>query len=128
VPRRTTVGRDHDDALDATVCPACAIRGLPGAAIVGNTHFRNAELDAVIEKLEASDPTDPAMRPTFDQALDLFMGLAPAVPIVQTIYPMMYSTQHWTGWPTPDNPYTIPATWWSHLLFAIGSLQSAGGA
>jgi peptide/nickel transport system substrate-binding protein len=89
----------------------------------GNTRFKNAELDAAIEKLEAADPTDAAARPVFDQALDLFMSQAPAVPIIQTIYPMMFSTAYWTGWPTADNPYTIPATWWSHFLFAIGNLQ-----
>jgi peptide/nickel transport system substrate-binding protein len=57
----------------------------------------------------------------------MFMGQAPAVPIIQTIYPMMFNTAYWTGWPTADNPYTIPVTWWSHFLFAIGSLQPASG-
>ena len=94
----------------------------------GNTRFRNAELDAAIEQMEAADPTDAAARPAFDKGLDLFMAQAPAVPIIQTIYPMMFSTAYWTGWPTAENPYTIPATWWSHFLFAIGSLQPAAAS
>ncbi len=94
----------------------------------GNTRFRNAELDAAIEQMEAADPTDAAARPAFDKGLDLFMAQAPAVPIIQTIYPMMFSTAYWTGWPTAENPYTVPATWWSHFLFAIGSLQPAAAS
>ncbi len=93
----------------------------------GNSRYRNPEFDALIEQMEAADPTDAAARPVFDQALDMFMSEAPAVPIIQTIYPMMFNTSYWTGWPTADNPYTIPATWWSHFLFAIGSLQPASG-
>jgi len=93
----------------------------------GNARYRNAEFDALIEQMEAADPTDASARPVFDQALDMFMAEAPAVPIIQTIYPMMFSTAYWTGWSTADNPYTIPATWWSHFLFAIGSLQPARG-
>lgn len=93
----------------------------------GSTRLRNPEFDALIDKLEVSDPTDPAARPAFDQALDMYLTLAPAVPICQTIYPMMFNTTYWTGWPTAENPYTVPATWWSHFLFAIGNLQPASG-
>jgi len=93
----------------------------------GNTRFKNADFDAVVDKLDAANPEDAANRPTFDEGLDLFMQQLPAMPIIQTIYPMMYSTATWTGWPTPDNPYTIPASWWQHFLFAIGSLEPANG-
>jgi len=93
----------------------------------GNTRFRNADFDAVVDKLDAADPNDAAARPTFDEGLDLFMQQLPAMPIIQTIYPMMYSTATWRGWPTPENPYTIPASWWQHFLFAIGSLEPANG-
>lgn len=91
------------------------------------TRFQSPELDALIDELQAADPADPAVRPTFDEALDVYMANSPAVPLIQTIYPLLFSTQTWTGWPTPENPYTIPAPWWSHFLFAIGNVQPANG-
>jgi peptide/nickel transport system substrate-binding protein len=87
------------------------------------TRFQSPELDALVDQLTDADPADPAVRPVFDQALDLYMAQVPAVPLIQTIYPLLFSTAYWTGWPTPDNPYTIPAPWWSHFLFAIGGVE-----
>ena len=89
------------------------------------TRFNTKEFDAVIDKLDVADPTDPANRAVFDQGLDLFLQNSPALGVIQTIYPLMYSTAQWTGWPSPENPYTIPAPWWSHFLFVIGSVTPA---
>ncbi len=40
----------------------------------------------------------------------------------------MYNTRYWTGWPTEDNPYTIPANWWGQFLFVIGTIKPAGAS
>jgi peptide/nickel transport system substrate-binding protein len=96
-------------------------RGGDGA----RTRLQSPELDALIEELEAADPADEANRPTFDEALQLYMTELPAVPLIQTIYPLLFNTTYWTNWPTPENPYTVPATWWSHFLFSIGNIQPA---
>ncbi|MEJ7839436.1 MAG: hypothetical protein WKF81_11510, partial [Thermomicrobiales bacterium] len=89
------------------------------------TRINNPELDAAIDVLKNVDPADPANRAAFDTALDLYMAQSPAVPLIQTVYPLLFSTAYWTGWPSPENPYTIPAPWWSHFLFAMGSIQPA---
>ena len=90
------------------------------------TRLQSSELDEVVAELQGADPTDESVRPTFDKALDIYMQQLPATPLIQTIYPLLFSDQVWTGWPTPDNPYTIPAPWWNHFLFAIGNIQPAG--
>ena len=93
----------------------------------GNSvRFKNAELDALIEELEVVSPEDPANKPTFDKALDIFLSELPAVPSIQTVYPMLYSTQYWTGWPSEEDPYTIPANWWGQFLFVVGSVTPTG--
>jgi peptide/nickel transport system substrate-binding protein len=45
---------------------------------------------------------------------------------IQTIYPQIYSTRYWTGWPTDENPFAIPTNWWGQFLFAVGALQPTG--
>jgi peptide/nickel transport system substrate-binding protein len=92
------------------------------------TRVQIKELDAVIEKLDVASPEDEANRPTFDQGLDLFLKHSPAFATIQTIYPFMYNTRYWTGWPSEEDPYTIPANWWGQFMFVIGAIQPAGGA
>ena len=39
---------------------------------------------------------------------------------------MFYNTAYWTGWPSEEDPYTIPANWWGQFMFVIGRLQPSG--
>ncbi|HYH10729.1 MAG TPA: ABC transporter substrate-binding protein [Thermomicrobiales bacterium] len=93
-----------------------------------SVRLQRPELDALIEELEYADPEDEANRPTFDQALEVFMTELPAVASIQTIYPMFFNTAYWTGWPSADDPYTIPANWWGQFMFVIGNLRPASEA
>ncbi len=92
------------------------------------TRTQVQELDAIIERLEVANPEDPAAKPLFDQGLDIFLEHSPCFASIQTIYPFMYNTRYWTGWPTEDNPYTIPANWWGQFLFVFGTVQPAGAS
>jgi peptide/nickel transport system substrate-binding protein len=77
-------------------------------------------------ELDTIDPEDEANRPIFNDALTAFMTELPAVPSIQTTYPMFFNTRYWTGWPSADDPYTIPANWWGQFMFVIGTIQPAG--
>ena len=69
-----------------------------------------------------------ASKPVFNDALTTFMTELPAVASIQTTYPMFYNTKYWTGWPSAEDPYTIPANWWGQFMFVIGALKPAGGS
>jgi peptide/nickel transport system substrate-binding protein len=90
------------------------------------TRLQDPEFDAIIEKLDVADPEDPASRPDFDAGLERFLTDLPAVATIQTVYPQIYNTQYWTGWPTDDNPFAIPTNWWGQFLFAVAALQPTG--
>lgn len=91
-----------------------------------SARLQSPELDALIEELDYADPEDEANRTTFDEALEVFMSELPAVASIQTIYPTFFNTAYWTGWPSAEDPYTIPTNWWGQFLFAIGSIRPAG--
>jgi len=91
-----------------------------------SARLQSPELDALIEQLDVIDVEAEASRPTFDEALTVFMTELPAVASIQTTYPMFYNTAYWTGWPSAEDPYTIPANWWGQFMFVIGNLQPAG--
>jgi len=94
----------------------------------GATRFKNADFDKLIDQMDDVNPDDPKNEELFFKGLDKFMELLPCTPIIQTIYPFMFSTKVWTGWPDMNDMAhaTIPANWWGQFLFTIGNLKKAG--
>ncbi len=95
--------------------------------VFNEVRLRDPQLDALIDQLANVDPSDQANRPTFDQALDVWMTDLPYSSTIQTLYAQLFSTQYWTGWPTDDNPFANPLSWWGHFMFTIGGVKPAGG-
>ncbi len=93
-----------------------------------SARLQSPELDALIEELDVINVDAPESQEVFNDALTVFMTELPAVASIQTVYPMFYNTAYWTGWPSADDPYTIPANWWGQFMFVITSLQPAGGS
>jgi peptide/nickel transport system substrate-binding protein len=92
------------------------------------TRLQSPELDALIDELDVIDVEAEESRPVFDDALTVFMSELPAVASIQTIYPMFFNTRYWTGWPSAEDPYTIPANWWGQFMFVIGTVQPTGNS
>jgi peptide/nickel transport system substrate-binding protein len=87
--------------------------------------LKDPAFDDVALKLDATDPNSPDAKPLFDQAMELYFKDLPTAPIIQTTYPIAFNTTYWTGWPTSDNLYNIPANWWAHFVFVLGQLKPA---
>ncbi|RLF99185.1 MAG: hypothetical protein DRN49_04735, partial [Thaumarchaeota archaeon] len=83
------------------------------------------ELDEIIDKLNTVGTDTPEGLELLKKGLELWMRDLPAIPIVETIYEMGWSTKYWTGWPTPDNFHSWPPNWWSEFLFVILHLKPA---
>ena len=75
--------------------------------------MENEKLDAAVAKLEVLSPDSEEAKAAYSEALDAWMEAMPAIPVVQTLYVMPWNTTHWTNWPTEDNMYTVPFTWWA---------------
>jgi len=90
------------------------------------SRLQDPEFDAIIDKLDVAEPEDPANKPTFDAGLDEMLKESPALATIQTVYPQLFNTRYWTGWPTDDNPFAIPTNWWGQFLFAVGALEATG--
>jgi peptide/nickel transport system substrate-binding protein len=69
--------------------------------------------DAAVEALEVISPDSEEAAAAYSTALREWMRLMPAIPVVQTIYVMPWNETYWTNWPTEDNMYTVPFTWWA---------------
>lgn len=50
----------------------------------------------------------------------------PFIPLVQASKLVPFDTTYWTNWPTAENNYNHPATWWNSTHQIILNLQKAG--
>jgi peptide/nickel transport system substrate-binding protein len=73
-------------------------------------HYNNPAMDALIEQY--SQTSDAAtQKGLINQMQELFNKEMPIVPLLNAANWYEYSTQHFTGWPSQDNPYALGPTY-----------------
>ena len=50
----------------------------------------------------------------------------PFIPITQARKIVPFDTTYWVGWPTAENNFNHPATWWNSTHQIIHNLEPAG--
>jgi peptide/nickel transport system substrate-binding protein len=90
-----------------------------------NTEGTAAYSDIVeqIGSLPLGDPSIPGM--VVDAYTYLYNEM-PFIPLVQASKLVPFDTTYWTGWPTAENNYNHPATWWNSTHQIILNLHKAG--
>ncbi len=84
----------------------------------------NAEAySAVIAQMANTPPDSPEMETLFLEAMEYWLADMPALPIAQAIKLVPFDETYWTGWPTADNPYVAPATWWQVTHVILQNLE-----
>jgi len=69
---------------------------------------------------------DPKVDELFVQAMDLWYKNLPVIPITQAKKIIPFDTTYWTNWPTFENQYIHPPTWWQHTHYIIHNLKPTG--
>jgi peptide/nickel transport system substrate-binding protein len=94
----------------------------------GNNIWRwqNAEYSALVDQMAVLPLGDPAIQGLFVQAADIYLSELPDIPITQAKKLIPFDTTHWTGWPTHDNNYIHPTTWWQMAPLILQNLHSTG--
>jgi peptide/nickel transport system substrate-binding protein len=80
---------------------------------------------AIIDEMGVLPLGDPKIDDLFVEAMDIWMAELPVIPITQAKKIIPFDTTYWTGWPTADNPYIHPPTWWQHTHAIIHNLKPA---
>ncbi|HEY7982817.1 MAG TPA: ABC transporter substrate-binding protein, partial [Ktedonobacterales bacterium] len=56
--------------------------------------------------------SDPAKQKAAIQGLTKIMAeQLPVIPLLDAVQFFEYTTVHWTGWPTPQNPYAVGSSY-----------------
>ncbi len=69
---------------------------------------------------------DPQIVDLVVQAYKYVYDETPVIPLVQAEKLVPFDTTYWTNWPTAENNYNHPATWWESTHQIILNLHKAG--
>jgi peptide/nickel transport system substrate-binding protein len=96
--------------------------GEPSSGFYANTQRWDDEAaqaySDIVAQMQNLPPGDPQLESLFLDAMKIWLAEKPALPIAQAIKLVPFNEAYWTGWPTADDPYIAPATWWqvNHVI------------
>jgi peptide/nickel transport system substrate-binding protein len=98
----------------------------------GNNWVRwNTEATAayseIVEQIGTLPLGDPQIVDLVVEAYQYIDAETPFIPLVQASKLVPFDTTYWTGWPTAENNFNHPATWWMSTHQIIHNLTKAGG-
>ncbi len=101
--------------------------------------YSNPELDAIIDQM-ATVPLENEEETIalYEEAMAIWFEDLPTVNMVQAPALVPFNTTYWQGWPTADNAWNMPVSWWATFNLVIngypdpesgewvGGIESAG--
>jgi peptide/nickel transport system substrate-binding protein len=85
----------------------------------------NEEFSRIVDELGTLPLDDPRVDELFLQAWEIFLDELPILPVTQAKKLIPFDTTYWTGWPTEEDNYIHPTTWWNMTHKIIHNLKPA---
>jgi peptide/nickel transport system substrate-binding protein len=82
--------------------------------------------NAIVEQIGVLPLGDPQIVDLVVEAYHYVWDETPVIPLVQAEKLVPFDTTYWTNWPTAENNYNHPATWWNSTHQIILNLKKAG--
>ncbi|HSH82850.1 MAG TPA: ABC transporter substrate-binding protein, partial [Herpetosiphonaceae bacterium] len=87
--------------------------------------YRNEALDAIIDQIEATPPAEvDQIKQLYHDAMAIWFEDLPVAPIVQAPALVPFNTTYWTGWPSAENPWNMPVSWWATFNLVLNGYPS----
>ncbi|HLZ30644.1 MAG TPA: ABC transporter substrate-binding protein [Chloroflexota bacterium] len=91
---------------------------VPGAHQANFPRWTNADYDKIATDMYLTAMTDKAkLTDLFHKAMEIWLPELPDIQLTQFYHNIGMNTEHWTGWPSDDNPYVNEASW--HLTWQL---------
>lgn len=90
--------------------PYYELRGLLFSGNIGSTnyeHYKSPSTDALFNQYSAASPSEQVN--IIHQIQKVMVDQIPLIPVTQGVDWYQYDTSHFSGWPTPANPYAQPS-------------------
>ncbi|NDJ63049.1 MAG: hypothetical protein GYB67_18160, partial [Chloroflexi bacterium] len=82
--------------------------------------YANAELDAILDQMQVLDPADQATEiDLYRQAVEILVEDVPTTGLVNRPAVVPINETFWTNWPSQENPWNAPWSWWATFNLVI---------
>lgn len=90
-------------------------------------YFRwvNEDFDKYVDTMAAISSDTEEFQTAARGALELYLENLPSLPIMQQMFIVPYNTTYWTNWPTAENNYSSPTSWWYNCNMLIHNVHVA---
>ena len=87
--------------------------------------YQNPELDAIVDEMAQTPPDDEAaLIQQYQEAMAIWFEDLPVIPMFQAPALVPFTSTHWEGWPTADDPWNMPVSWWATFNLVINGYPS----
>ncbi|MEX1018856.1 MAG: ABC transporter substrate-binding protein [Litorilinea sp.] len=86
--------------------------------------FQNEEYDSIVDQMAVLSPDDEANIDLYRQAMEIWLDELPVIPMVQAPALVPFNERYWTGWPSADNPWNMPVSWWATFNLVLVGYES----
>lgn len=100
--------------------------GTAASSITRISRMSNPAYDAIVDQIALLAPDDPAMRPLFVEAMEIWYDERPDAPISHWYHRIPMSTTYWTNWPNEENAYMQGASFFRSFSLVLYNLERAG--
>jgi peptide/nickel transport system substrate-binding protein len=90
--------------------------------------YSNGDLDGIVDQMLQTAPSDVAtMKGLYHDGLAIWLRDLPVIPLTQAPALVPFNSTYWTGWPTADNAWNMPVSWWATFNLVITGYPNATG-
>jgi len=91
--------------------------------------YSNPQLDGIVDQMLATAPNDvDTMKGLYHDAMTIWLADLPVIPLTQAPALVPFNSTYWQGWPSADNAWNMPVSWWATFnLVLTGYPNGTGG-
>jgi len=87
--------------------------------------YKNEAFDAILDEMAGTPPTEmEKMKELFHRAMEIWFEDLPVIPGVQAPALVPFNYTYWTGWPSADDPWNMPVSWWATFNLVLNGYLS----
>jgi peptide/nickel transport system substrate-binding protein len=107
------------------------VRPIGETTVGNNNHVRwsgagNDRYSEIVAQIGVLPLGDPQIVDLVVEAMTIWYDEMPFLPLNQARKLVPFDTTYWTGWPSAENNFNHPATWWQSTHQIIQNLHKAG--
>ncbi|MDQ3696357.1 MAG: ABC transporter substrate-binding protein [Chloroflexota bacterium] len=82
--------------------------------------YQNPEFDAIVDEMFTVTPDDTeVLTALYAEAMEIWLADLPVIPLVQAPALVPFNSTYWQGWPTAEDPWNMPVSWWATFNLVV---------